>query len=607
MRQAGKRDLRLAWLGVALAGGVTLAAPLSAPLSARQSASERRDVVSIVARASQYVRSFVDAASVLIAEEHYVQELKARNGSTRVPDGSFGITVEKRTLESEIALVHMADKQLWMLGRDVRTVDGRPIRERDRIPLVAYHPPSIDEALKHFRELATASARFNIGSMTRNVNVPSLALWFLTDGVRERFAFSRGRQERIDEELCDIVNYREKSTPFLLTAERRAIPVRGRFWVAASSGAVLRTELLLYDEVSTGGLGEFAPGDNNEDSGRAFVTVQYRYATEVAAWVPHEMTERYDYPRMMNAGTIVGKATYRNYKKFSTSSRILGPEAASQPASQPPAALNWNADDEKRIAELTKSGERRDGQLVVLFTPAGAMDDGEEQALLERLDKGVRELRAVVGRHPWQGVGDQKITYYVCAERFVAHASGRAAVFIPIARVQDGRAPWLHEAGHELLSTGIPPGPPNPERVALVRKVRPLWLTEGLADYVAQTAATRAGIAEGDVFDIGGLAGTDAACRDRLAGPRGAEVVSFIGTSGGPPALFTTERMEVAPTFYACGTSFTKFIVGRIGLPATIALMPLIGEQRVTPRIEELTGQSIDALRQQWRAAIGAK
>jgi hypothetical protein len=278
-----------------------------------------------------------------------------------------------------------------------------------------------------------------------------------------------------------------------------------------------------------------------------------------------------------------------------------------QSPSPPPAPLNWNADDGKRVADLTATGERREGKQVVLFTPAGALDDSAEVALLERLDKGVQELRAVVGRYAWQGVGDEKIAYYICAERFVAHASGRSAVFIPLARVQDGRAPFLHEAGHELLFAGRMPMSPDPERMAKVRASRPLWLSEGLADYVAQTAATRAGVTEGDVFDIGGLAGADAACRERLKGPRGPEILPFIGGLGGPAALFTTERIEVAPTFYACGTSFTKYVVGRIGLPETIALMPLFSEKRVLPRIEELSGMPMDALREAWRAAIGAK
>jgi len=273
----------------------------------------------------------------------------------------------------------------------------------------------------------------------------------------------------------------------------------------------------------------------------------------------------------------------------------------------PPAAapLDWSADDAKRVEELTAKGERREGKVVILFTPPGAMEDSEETALLQRLDKGVAELRAVVGNHSWQVMREPKITYYISLDRFVSHASGRGAVFIPLARAQDGRAPYLHEAGHELLATFSQPITPDPARFERVRMTRPLWLSEGLADYVGQTAATRAGVKEGDVFDIGGLAGADAACRERIKGPRGAEILPFIGAVGAPAALFTTDRGEVAPTFYACGTSFTKFLVGRIGLQETIALMPLILKDGVLARIEQLTGTKMDVVRGEWRTAIG--
>lgn len=272
------------------------------------------------------------------------------------------------------------------------------------------------------------------------------------------------------------------------------------------------------------------------------------------------------------------------------------------PASAP---LDWSADDGKRVEELTAKGERREGKMVILYTPPGALEDSEEAALLERLDKGVAELRAVVGSHSWQVMREPKITYYISLDRFVSHASGRGAVFIPLARAQDGRAPYLHEAGHELLATFSQPVTPDPARFERVRMTRPLWLSEGLADYVGQSAATRAGVKEGDVFDIGGLAGADAACRERIKGPRGAEILPFIGAVGAPAALFTTDRNEVAPTFYACGTSFTKFLVGRIGLQETISLMPLILKDGVLARIEELTGKKMDVIRGEWRTAIG--
>jgi hypothetical protein len=281
--------------------------------------------------------------------------------------------------------------------------------------------------------------------------------------------------------------------------------------------------------------------------------------------------------------------------------------AYAQTASPPAAPIDWSADDATRVADLTATGERREGAQVILFTPRGALEDAQEAELLERLDKGVKALRGVVGTHAWQVVKEQKLTYYVCPDRFVAHASGRAAIFIPIARVQDGRAPFLHEAGHELLATfSRPVGATDPAQRERILSSRPLWLGEGLADYVGQTAASRAGVTEGDVFDIGGLAGADAACRERLKGPRGAEVLPFIGAVGAPAALFTTDRQQVAPIFYACGTSFTKHLVDRIGLAETIALMPHIVPGTVLPRIEQVAGVSMDRIRADWRAAIGA-
>jgi hypothetical protein len=280
--------------------------------------------------------------------------------------------------------------------------------------------------------------------------------------------------------------------------------------------------------------------------------------------------------------------------------------ADAQTAPPPPVAIDWSADDAARVADLTATGERREGAQVILFTPRGVLEDAQEAALLERLDKGVKALRGVVGTHEWQVVKDQKLTYYICPDRFVAHASGRAAIFVPIVRVQDGRAPFLHEAGHELLATfARPVGATDPAQRERVLSSRPLWLGEGLADYVGQTAASRAGVTEGDVFDIGGLAGADAACRERLKGPRGADVLPFIGAVGAPAALFTTDRQQVAPIFYACGTSFTKHLVDRIGLAETIALMPHIVPGTVLPRIEQVAGVPMDRIRADWRAAIG--
>jgi hypothetical protein len=271
---------------------------------------------------------------------------------------------------------------------------------------------------------------------------------------------------------------------------------------------------------------------------------------------------------------------------------------------QGPQPLNWAGDDEKRVAELAASGKRDEGTHVILWTPPGALGDGDRRALVERLDRGVAALRELVGTHPWQIVRDQKITYYISPDRFVAHASGRAAVFMPLIRLQDGKAPYFHEATHELLAMAETRGAVDAQRMAPIG-TRPLWLVEGLPDYVALTAAAKVGVAEGDVFDIGGLDGVDRACAARLAGPAGKDVLPFIGVTGRPDALFTTDRQTVAPTFYACSTSFTKRLVGLIGLPATVGLIPLIPQNGVQARIEALTGKPIATHRAEWLQAIG--
>jgi len=227
--------------------------------------------------------------------------------------------------------------------------------------------------------------------------------------------------------------------------------------------------------------------------------------------------------------------------------------------------------------------------------------------LVDHLDRGVTALRALIGAHPWHRLHEQKITYYISPERFVAHATGRGVVLMPLARLQEGRAPFLHESAHELLFPQLPSAPddlsPTGARVPLAS--RPVWLIEGMADYVAQTVAAATGFAEGDVFDVGGLAQADQTCAQRLQGPRGAEVLRFIGAEGAPEALLTTERQAVAPTLYACAQSFTKFLVARVGLQAMVGLFPLIREGTVDERLAQLTQSSLPLLRAEWLRTIG--
>jgi len=120
---------------------------------------------------------------------------------------------------------------------------------------------------------------------------------------------------------------------------------------------------------------------------------------------------------------------------------LLAPLAIAQ---QP---LNWAKEDGNRGAALEKDGFRLEGEHAILWCPRSlARADAEE--ILKRVDPGVAGLWRRVGTHAWQAVPKGRITHYLSEDTFVAHASDRGAVFVPMARVRDGRAPFLHVANH---------------------------------------------------------------------------------------------------------------------------------------------------------------
>ena len=286
--------------------------------------------------------------------------------------------------------------------------------------------------------------------------------------------------------------------------------------------------------------------------------------------------------------------------------------AASQ---QPAQRLDWSADDGRRISDLHEHGRRTEGKMAVLWSPAGVLDDGASAQLIERLDKGIAALRQLIGTHAWQEVRDEKLRFYVSDDQFVSHATSGGVVLIQLPRLRDGRAPFLHEAAHALLARPIARGGAPPLDSATQDRLiatRPQWLVEGIADHLAQTAAQMAGVSEGDVFDIGGLGKVDHTCATRMATATGKEIGRYIGVLDAPTALFTTDRFEIAPIFYACAFSYTKFLAAQIGLQELIALMELqsrvnratdpisIGPDGVLPRVETLTGKPTEKVQAEW-------
>jgi hypothetical protein len=278
--------------------------------------------------------------------------------------------------------------------------------------------------------------------------------------------------------------------------------------------------------------------------------------------------------------------------------------------SAPAARIDWSADDSSRIAWLEQHGRTVRGRYAIVVAPADSVAEVAQRALTDTLDRGVTALRKLMGApHPWQRIAERPVKFYVSPDRFISHASGQDVVLVPLGRARNGTAPFLHEASHELLFARAPFTPWEYADTLVANKMDerwPLWLFEGLPDYLAQAVAASEHLHEGDVFTVGGLAVVDSVCAARAnANPRRAELLRVVGATGRVDALFTTDRATVAPAFYACAQSMTKFLVERVGVRQIVALFPAIKTGSWEKDLGQAAGMPLVELRRRWLDKLG--
>ena len=275
----------------------------------------------MLVRLGSYVDAWERDLGSVVADESYRQmvERLPRSGVTRQSNKP---PRETRELLSEFTLIHFEDPAADYLGfRNVSHVDGKP---------VALQGPSINQLMndpalswkEKWERVRDRSAAFNIGSAARDVNIPTFALAALRSASHSRFSFSKPRSERVDGILLSVMDLRERARPTLVSGfGGRDIPLQGKVWLDAREGRVHRTEIRLRDRMPV------SPEEASQHLARdeeltTQITVVFGPDTNVGAWVPLEMRERYD-----NAwGEVTtGRATYTNYRRFQTSGRLIRP------------------------------------------------------------------------------------------------------------------------------------------------------------------------------------------------------------------------------------------------------------------------------------------
>jgi hypothetical protein len=255
-----------------------------------------------------YAARYPAEIKFITAHERYEQEVRSRAGSFGATAGRI---TARRSTEASVTFAHVTDS-LWIMTREVLSVDGRTLPGTP--PPRINEPQSEGEVLRALRAAADDGARWNIGNVQRNINTPTLVLWFLEEPIAQRFQFQVSGTERTAAGTCRIIRYHELARPPLMAVNGSRVPTSGKIWVLPDSGAIVRTQLVLEHTI---------PSNRGPIvASRATITVDYMPYADADLWVPAMMTERYEEPGSRESETVLATAKYSDYKRFRVSSKV---------------------------------------------------------------------------------------------------------------------------------------------------------------------------------------------------------------------------------------------------------------------------------------------
>ena len=281
----------------------------------------------VLSRARQFVTRYETQAAMLLFDEQCDQ--KAFESTLESTGGAYAfrgspVRVDprgRRKWQAEMAMVRTPESAAsgypWMEFRDVVSVDGRPLADRQN-RLSRLFLEQAGWSLEKARQIAEEGSRFNIGSIKRNVNTPAVPLLVLHPVNRTRFAFAKAGTDVVDRKSAWKVDYQERLAPTLISAGDAQCPARGTFWIDPANGNVMRAVLECADSA--------LPDVVNT------ITVSYRLDERFGIQVPTEMLEHpesnsnkvsYGQPGKL---WVEGKCTFSNFRRFETAARMIVPK-----------------------------------------------------------------------------------------------------------------------------------------------------------------------------------------------------------------------------------------------------------------------------------------
>lgn len=185
----------------------------------------------LLARLAASIADFVHNISNVVAEEHYHQEA--------------ALPRRTRNLRSDFLLVrYPGSSGMWLSFRDVFEVDGKPVRDEQEERLTKLFFDPFSDAVRRARDIASASARYNIDGLG-NVDNPLLALSLMQSAYQPRFRYTVLGLDKKVGAAVRIIEFREFQRPTVVRDGFNDLLARGLVWLDERSGRVIKTELRL--------------------------------------------------------------------------------------------------------------------------------------------------------------------------------------------------------------------------------------------------------------------------------------------------------------------------------------------------------------------------
>jgi hypothetical protein len=244
----------------------------------------------LTARAAAYVADYQIKFAFLVGRERYSQTVM-RAGR-----------IQRRAMSGDLFLVFMPTDREWIAVHDIAEVDGQPVPDRDNLQTLLH----LGEVTRVAQQVANRNATFNIGSVGRNFNEPTLALLVLEAKRIGQFRFDRRELTEQNGVQLATLAFSEHDRPTLVHGPTgEPIFSKGEIVIETETGRVRHTAM-----------------NFRADPFEASLVTDYVPDDRLGLWVPGSFTERYDLLERQGQETTTCQATYSDYRRFEVTGRI---------------------------------------------------------------------------------------------------------------------------------------------------------------------------------------------------------------------------------------------------------------------------------------------